>query len=616
MANPCVFPPFLFRTLLICLLLLASFASAVRAQQGATAAKRQVVNIADLRWDAGREEVVRTSNSVVVAISDAPATGFSILPYQLSGAGDARPTPVANPVCQGSGGARPTPLDAAATAGGALPTLLPATSVHAGEPLYFILTYAAANTDPTRINSLTGAILSKSGDREVLTIFETGPDTGVFSGVIQTRLSPPGAVQGDCVLSVTEADTITVQSLTTRNGFPLLQASVPVLVDPYGVTFDSEDGSLIDGVTVTLIDEATGAPARVRSADGAADYPATVVTGRPVTDSLGRILPGIPGDYRFPLVAHGRYHLVVVPPDPYRAPSQVSPAGLAGLRRADGQPMTIADGSYGRSFAVDTPEAVRIDIPLDRPRIAATVTKVADVALAAPGDLVVYTVTVANPDPLRAPSAVCPGRYIARGDAVAPRHRAARRRRRTQRRQPERRWRHAHRRSRLGAAGLDRVVRYALEVRADATDGVALNRARARDAVGTDSGVAEYAVRIARESIADRMTIIGRVTDGGCDADPMAVHGVGGVRILLEDGSYAVTDRDGRYHLQGILPGLHVVGLEAATLPPGARALDCAHDTRTAGSAISRFVEGTGGSLHRADFHIVAGAATKATPSP
>ena len=592
--------------ILVMLLTAASFGSAVYGQQVAEAVQRQIVNIAEARWDNGGGEVARPSNSVVVAVEQ-PATGFTITPYRLSGGSGSRKVPVATPLCQGSAGVIPTPLDAAAALGGNDPSLAPTQSIHGGEPLYFTIAFAGANTDPTRINTLTGAILSQNGaDREVLTIAETGANTGVFAGVIQTRLAPPSPVIGDCLLTVSENDVITVQSLATRNGFPLVKAQIDVLVDPYGVVFDSEDGTPIDGVTVTLIDDATGQPADVRGDDGVSKYPSTMVSGQSVTDSSGRIYPGYPGDYRFPLIATGRYHLVFTPPAPYSGPSKVTPAGLTSLRRTDGMALTITDASYGKSFAIDTPEAVRIDIPLDRPRIAATVTKTANVTVAAPGDVVLYTVTVANPDTVRAkrglvlidtlPAAMRLRADTVRVDGVATPN--------------------AMRPSADGGTltvdlgnlspGATRVIRYALEVRPDAGDGVALNSARTRDAVGTESTPADFSVRIARETIADRLTVIGRVTDGGCGTDRQAQRGVGGVRILLEDGSYAITDRDGRYHLQGIRPGVHVVALEEATLPPGTHAVDCGRNTRTGGSAISRFVEGSGGSLHRADFHVVA----------
>jgi protocatechuate 3,4-dioxygenase beta subunit len=35
----------------------------------------------------------------------------------------------------------------------------------------------------------------------------------------------------------------------------------------------------------------------------------------------------------------------------------------------------------------------------------------------------------------------------------------------------------------------------------------------------------------------------------------------------LKDGSYAITDIDGRYHFEGVVPGLHVVQVDPSTFP-------------------------------------------------
>ena len=92
------------------------------------------------------------------------------------------------------------------------------------------------------------------------------------------------------------------------------------------------------------------------------------------------------------------------------------------------------------------------------------------------------------------------------------------------------------------APGAQTVLTYVLEVRPDARRGDALNRAQAAGPRGNLSNIADALVRIRREAIADRMTIIGRVVDGGCGVDPRTRPGIGGVRVMLEDGSYAVTD--------------------------------------------------------------------------
>jgi hypothetical protein len=140
-----------------------------------------------------------------------------------------------------------------------------------------------------------------------------------------------------------------------------------------------------------------------------------------------------------------------------------------------------------------------------------------------------------------------------------------------------------------------------------------LNRASATDDRGATSNVAEATVSIKRDQLGDRMTIIGRVTGGGCDVDPGKARGIGGVRVMLQDGSYAVTDADGLYHFEGIRPGLHVVQIDPSTLPLDSEAVDCARSAASAGSAISRFVEGRGGALKRADFR-ARSAAPRAAP--
>ena len=150
-----------------------------------------------------------------------------------------------------------------------------------------------------------------------------------------------------------------------------------------------------------------------------------------------------------------------------------------------------------------------------------------------------------------------------------------------------------------------RSLSYVLEVRpgaAAATRSTAPRRP-ARGAMSATSPTPWSASAATR--IADRMTILGRVIDGGCCADPRTRPGIAGVRVMLEDGSYAVTDRDGRYHFEGVTPGTHVVQLDDTTLPADRAAADCARNIRSAGRAFSRFVDGRGGALMRVDFHAV-----------
>ena len=80
------------------------------------------------------------------------------------------------------------------------------------------------------------------------------------------------------------------------------------------------------------------------------------------------------------------------------------------------------------------------------------------------------------------------------------------------------------------------------------------------------------------------MTIIGRVTAGGCTLPEAGRPGIPGVRVMLEDGSFALTDADGRYHFEGVVPGTHVVQVAAMTLPEGGSFTDCTRSSRSAGA--------------------------------
>ena len=93
------------------------------------------------------------------------------------------------------------------------------------------------------------------------------------------------------------------------------------------------------------------------------------------------------------------------------------------------------------------------------------------------------------------------------------------------------------------------VVAFGAVIRADASSGPLVSRATIRDRQGRSSR-AEAAVLVERDTITGRMTIIGRVVLGECGVADSA-SGLSGVRVMLEDGSFAVTDAEGRYRFEG-----------------------------------------------------------------
>jgi hypothetical protein len=93
-------------------------------------------------------------------------------------------------------------------------------------------------------------------------------------------------------------DQILVESMRSGNQTPFATASVDVLVDPFGMVFDSTDAKPVSGTRITLVDDASGQPAAVFGDDGNSAYPATIVAGEPVTDSGGTVYTFPAGDYR------------------------------------------------------------------------------------------------------------------------------------------------------------------------------------------------------------------------------------------------------------------------------------------------------------------------------
>jgi uncharacterized repeat protein (TIGR01451 family) len=560
-----------------------------------------ITNTATVEWDVGAQTLSRTSNTVQFAVETVqpPAPVLSL--FHFSNAPGASSTHLPATRCIGSSGPSPVEFHGVYSGLNTAPaSLQPATAIRAGEPLVIQVDAAAKNINSGAIDSFDVVITTPNGDQEHITLTESAPNSSRFLGYINTSAIPPTPVRNDCVLSVNPGDTLNVELDDTSTGGAVGAASVEILVDPFGLTFDSGDGVPVDGTTISIVDAATGVPAQVFGDDGISAFPSTIVTGTTVTDGSGRIYPFTTGFYRFPFLQQGTYRLIVTPPGPYTFPSVATPAELAALTRPDGGAFVIAPGSYGGTITLFDPAPVRIDIPLDRPGGALTLSKITSTATAMPGDVVQYRVSVSNPDRLRnsgpitvtdrLPSAMRlrPNSVRYQGASVNPTI--------------------APDGSSFNvvlpplSGGESGLLTYLAEVRQDARPGNALNLASAADNRGAVSETADAAVRIVRDGISERFTLVGRVTEGGCTVNPRNTKGIPGVRVMLQDGTYTVTDDDGRYHFEGLIPGIHVVQIDPESLPLDQEPVDCAQNTRSAGSAISRFVEGHGGSLKRADF--------------
>lgn len=160
------------------------------------------------------------------------------------------------------------------------------------------------------------------------------------------------------------------------------------------------------------------------------------------------------------------------------------------------------------------------------------------------------------------------------------------------------------------AAGAAVEFAYYAEVVAGSEYGFSTNKAQAFDQVANRaSNVAVATVLIRQDFFADVSFVAGRVHAGSCDGTKANV-GVAGVRLYTEDGTVVTTDPLGRYHIEGMKPGLHVVQIDKSSLPAGLKPVQCRTNSRNGGDGEAQFVDTQGGALWRADFVL------EGTPAP
>jgi hypothetical protein len=282
-------------------LLLAGLLCVVRPAlaQTVTPAGTAIDNAATVTFvGAGGTPTTITTNRVSAIVTPPPT--LSAVAILRAAGGNGTPSMAGPTQCSGSSGmvTLPAPVQANGTAlDTSQPIPLASTAtLHGGEAAFVRVMDADQNRDQAAIDYLNVRLSTPGGDAETLRIAETGANTGIFVGYIQTRAAAVTA--GNCVLEVERNAEIDIRYVDAVDANDTSTASA--LVDPYGLVFDSRTGTPINGARVRLIDAATGMPAAVVGDDGVSNYPSEMLTGSPVTDAGGTVysLPG--GVFRFP----------------------------------------------------------------------------------------------------------------------------------------------------------------------------------------------------------------------------------------------------------------------------------------------------------------------------
>lgn len=460
---------------------------------------------------------------------------------------------------------------------------------HLGAPLYVQADAVRCNADPQKIEERPITIISSlTGDSETLIGIESGPNTGLFRILpnVETRDAKSYIVaRGNGILEVLSNDKLVASIEGCGSG----SAFSELLIDPAGIIFNSASNEPVAKAKVTLIDVTgacngnnPGGPAKVLDIDGVTSLPAEITTG-------------IDGQFSYPLVSACTYRLDVIAPNGFRFPSQVPLHLLPPGRNA------MAAASYGAPFPVSAETgSVRIDIPLDpAPATGLLIEKTASALIAGLGDFIDYTIKIKNlsgitmkqlalTDALPFGFSYVPGSTRLNGTVHAD---------------PE------------GGHGPSLVYRlpnlldgtfllltYRVKIGASALQGDGVNRAQAIAARGTRSNQATAQVKVVGGVFSDRGFIIGKVfTD--CNRNRIQDDeepGIPGIRLYLEDGTFVISDSEGKYSFYGVSPRTHVLKLDATSLPEGAELIDLSN--RNAADAGSRFIDLQKGEIHKANF--------------
>ena len=505
-----------------------------------------------------------------------------------------------------------------------------------GEPLYVQADAPVCNWNPLQpdYTNLTGRAAmitlrsTLTGDQEQYLAEESGPNTGLYrildngfgAGYVPTQdVAAHPAASGDGIMQVAQGDTIVAQ--ISCSDLPVSQggsgavaaAEADILLDPQGIVFNAHvPAEGVPGVRVSLYDAASQSPAQVYcDAARSRSAPNAGLTGSADFQQPGCHSPmNSPGFFQFPYVQPGNYYLCAEPPSGYLFPTLLPKSDvIANSGRAVNDPGSFdqsGDGTpagCGGVFSVAT-GIVAVDLPVDpnTDNLPLSISKEALNHAVDVGGFANYRIRVRNnnstpvfdgqlADALPLGFKFVPGsaRLVAGSTSTAIADPSGSPGPALTFTLPQL------------AANQEVALTYRARVTVNAPLGDGTNTAQAV-AGGLASNRASARVTVLPGILTDKGILFGKVY-ADCHRnrlqDPEDV-GIPGVRIYLEDGTYAVTDSEGKYSIYGVSARTHVLKLDDSTLPRGAEMLTLSN--RNAGVGWSRFADVKKGELHRADF--------------
>ncbi|HVK53000.1 MAG TPA: SdrD B-like domain-containing protein [Pseudoxanthomonas sp.] len=465
------------------------------------------------------------------------------------------------------------------------------------------------------------------------------PQSGVLWGFPvsgETAAGPVAPCDSDAAISNGTASTCRIDSngvtqlevvLVSAQNLP--QQSMPV--DPSGVVYDSVSRLPVAGATVTLAPVGTCPsydPATAILNGGQGGY---TINGDAISMPVGSdgyylflFGPGAPARCEFSLQvappAAYTFRSTLIPPEA----TSLSPPGAVGTTYTVQPQASPPSGPVGAAtiyylglFAGSTTaNIVHNHLPVD-PAVAPglAITKTGDRRYVEVGDTVLYTLTIRQTagEPLNTVNVIDnlpPGFTYIDGTARSDGHAIA---------------------DPLGKPGARLVfdvgpirpgqqiqLSYRVRVGVGAMQGDGINRAQAFGCSITGGCVdpdslqplpgalpsnrAEYRVRVTGGVFTDQACVLGKiyVDNNHNQIQDSEELGIPGVRLYFEDGTWLISDSEGKYSYCGLSPQSHTLKVDASTLPRGARLVTSSN--RNLGDADSLLLDLKNGELHRADF--------------
>ncbi|MDQ2701450.1 MAG: hypothetical protein M3Y70_01240 [Pseudomonadota bacterium] len=184
----------------------------------------QIENTASVTYRHGNAVASKHSNTVITQILPSPTqASLGFLRFDPDPSGTQPRLPIDGGQCRIEGGSfAPMPAlvgsDGQPLDPGEVGTT-PAPGYYTGEPIVITVSDVNRNADPAAREYVDVDITTSTGDAETLRLQETGADTGVFAGAIQSVPMPPAAAQWNCALSLAAFAEITARY--TDTDFPL-----------------------------------------------------------------------------------------------------------------------------------------------------------------------------------------------------------------------------------------------------------------------------------------------------------------------------------------------------------------------------------------------------------